>query len=258
MIRWLKTLFRAKCPCDPAAKVWVEYRLRWLSERFVHSAFLGAPVILPTLEFFPDPYDGTMRTVEPLMARVCGYMGVEPDDVELRVVDHGNRLHLVNDGGDALGGTAGTFRQGASRFQVTIDREELSRRDDLIGTMAHELAHARLLGGGLLTGSEFDNELVTDLTTLHLGLGVFLANSPRDWMSGYTNWPDSHLLKPEYMNRPMFGWALALLARFRNESRPAWFEHLDRHTRGEVEQGLRYLDETHDSSYLPRSRELLN
>lgn len=258
MLRWFASLFKPKCPCDIAAKVWVEYRLRWLSREFNDSAFSGGRIILPTREFFPDRYDGSEEAVYGLMVRVCGYMGVDPDEVDLRIVDHGNRLHLVNERGEALGGAAGTFQRGHSRFKVTVDRDELSRQDDLIGTMAHELAHVRLLGEGRLDGSEFDNELVTDLTTVHLGLGLFLANSPRDWMSGYTQWPDSALRKPEYMNRPMFGWALALLAHFRNETKPAWLEHLSRHARAEVERGLRYLDETRDSSYLPRSGELLN
>ncbi|MDP1827545.1 MAG: hypothetical protein Q8L48_30015 [Archangium sp.] len=77
-------------------------------------------------------------------------------------------------------------------------------------------------------------------------------------MSGYTEWPRSHLKKPEYMNRPMYGWALALLAHFRNESKPKWAKHLSRFARMEVEQGLRYLEATRDSSYLPREGELLN
>jgi len=112
------------------------------------------------------------------MGRVCGYMGVDVDDIELRIVDHGNRVHLVNESGDAIGGTAGTFQQGYSRYKIALDRDQLTQQDDLIGTMARELAHVRLLGGGLLSGDEFDNELVTDLTTVHLGLGLFLANSP--------------------------------------------------------------------------------
>ncbi len=192
------------------------------------------------------------------MGRVCGYMGVDVDDIELRIVDHGNRVHLVNESSDAIGGTAGTFQQGYSRYKIALDRDQLTQQDALIGTMAHELAHVRLLGGDLLSGDEFDNELVTDLTTVHLGLGLFLANSPRDWMSGYTHWPESHLRKPEYMNGPMYGWALALLAHFRSEPQPTWTEHLSRHAKGEVERGIRYLEETRDSSYLPRRRELLN
>ena len=82
----------------------------------------------------------------------------------------------------------------------------------LVGTMAHELAHVRLLGESRIMREEFDNELLTDLTTVAFGLGVFLANTPRNWDSHLEKWPDSDLNRPEYMSPPMFGYALAHLA----------------------------------------------
>src|SRR3954451_13366490 len=75
--------FRPTCPCDPAAKRWVEERLQWLTRQFGLSILLERPVILPTDEFFPDPYDGTPKTVKLMFNRVCDYMGVDPDDVDI-------------------------------------------------------------------------------------------------------------------------------------------------------------------------------
>jgi len=46
---------------------------------------LRAKVILPTAEFFPDPYDKTPATVEMLFQRVCSYMEVERSSIELEV-----------------------------------------------------------------------------------------------------------------------------------------------------------------------------
>lgn len=109
-------LFRPSCPCDSAAKGWIEKRLRWLSEQFEDSAFSGLPVVLPTNHFFPDR------------------------------------------------------------------------------------------------------------TTLN---------------------------KPEYMTAPMYAYALAHLAWFRDEPRPAWAKHLHWHFRPEFKQALRYLLETGDSSFQP-------
>lgn len=245
--RW----FRPTCPCDLAAKEWIEFRLEWLAGQFPDSAFTGRPVVEPTREFFPDFYDGTDAAVRRLLDRVCEYMGVAPRAVRLQLVARANRLALVNDEGQPLPDAAGTFEARSGQHLITIDRDELPNTSDLVGTMAHELAHVRLLGEGRLKSDEFDNELLTDLTAVHLGLGLFLANSPRDWMSGYTSWPNSHRQKPEYMNQPMYGWALALLARFRNESKPRWAEVLGGPARRELTQGLRYLAATNDSSYLP-------
>lgn len=49
----------------------------------------------------------------------------------------------------------------------------------------------------------------------------------------------------------MFGWALAHLAWFRGEDRPAWGKHLTSGARSNLAQGVRYLSKTGDSSYRP-------
>ena len=38
--------------------------------------------MLPTPEFFPDPWDGTERAVRAMFRRVCRFMGVEPETVK--------------------------------------------------------------------------------------------------------------------------------------------------------------------------------
>src|SRR5438105_1191598 len=147
MLGWL---FRPSCPCDPAAKAWVEERLQWLTEEFEDSAFTGRPLVLPTPEFFPDPYDGSRKAVRVL-----------------------------------------------------------------------------------------------------LGLGIFLANTPRNWDADYKKWPETDLNKPEYMTPPMFGYALAHLAWFRGEAKPDWARHLHWNARGDFRRALRFLHEVGESEYKP-------
>ena len=77
--------FRPTCPCDPEAKRWVEQRLRWLTRHFGLHVLLEAPVVLPTEEFFPDRWDASREAVRLLFDRVCGYMGVEPNAVRLKL-----------------------------------------------------------------------------------------------------------------------------------------------------------------------------
>ncbi len=251
MLGWL---LKPQCPCDQAAKVWLEYRLGWLDQQFPRSAFAGGRVVLPTTEFFPDLWDKSDEAVEALVRRVCRYMHIEPARVRLLFKGTAGRLHLVNEDGLAVPDAAGTFEGGdGSLHVVTLDRGEFENVEALVGTIAHELSHAKLLGEGRLDGDVFDNELLTDLTAVHFGFGVFLANSPRDWMSGYTKWPDSDLNKPEYMSAPMYGWALALLARARGEEKPRWADFLGSAARREFGRGQRYLSKTGDSSYRPAS-----
>ena len=147
---------------------------------------------------------------------------------------------------------AGLYEEGRTRFIVRLDEAGLSTPMDLVGTMAHELAHVRLLGEGHVDPEVFDNELLTDLTVVFFGLGIFLANSPRTWESQFTKWPDSALIRPEYMSRPMFGYALAHLAWFRGEEKPAWATHLHWNARPDLKQGIRYLFRTGASEFRPR------
>lgn len=248
MLGWL---FKPTCPCDPAAKAWVEERLQWLAEDFDDNAFNGRRIVLPTPEFFPDVYDGSKKSVRKLLDRVCEYMDVLPALISLKFLSDAGGIGLVDESGHELPGAAGTFEETDGKHIIRLHKSELDSPMGLVGTIAHELGHARLLRECRIMSEEFDNELLTDLTVVHFGLGIFLANSPRNWMSQMSTWPDSDLRRPEYMSPPMFGWALAHLAWFRGEESPAWARHLNGDARTNLKQGIRYLNATGDSEYKP-------
>jgi hypothetical protein len=261
--------FRPTCPCDPAAKRWVEDRLQWLAREFGLHILLERPVILPTPEFFPDPWDGSPKAARRMFRRVCGYMGVHPGDVELELFDDktpSTMRHLDPTAGFAAGTWSGADSTGPSgsspateweplgrgtRGVVRLERGGLDRPADLIGVIAHELAHQRLLGERRVRDDIFDNELLTDLTAVYHGFGVFLANNPRKSTGTQSHWPGTKLHRPEYLSEPMFGYALAHLAWFRDEDNPAWVKHLRWAPRAVFRQGLRYLQKTADSTFKP-------
>ncbi|MGL4422668.1 MAG: hypothetical protein ACRCZF_18510, partial [Gemmataceae bacterium] len=159
MLDWL---FRPSCPCDSSAKNWVEERLEWLANEFDDSAFQGRPIILPTPEFFPDPYDGSKKAIRRMLDRVCGYMDVVPDLVTLKLVAVAGKIDLVNEAGLALPDAAGTYEESDSKFIIRLDQSGLADPMSLVGTIAHELAHARLLGESRISHTVYDNELLTD------------------------------------------------------------------------------------------------
>ena len=249
MLGWL---FPPKCPCSLPAKQWLEERLQWLSEQFDDHVFNGKPLVLPTEKYFPDPYDGSQVAVRRLVTRACGYMDVDPEMVELKFVAQAGKLQFVNDAGQAIGQAAGTFKlRSDGTYRITIDEQGLHDPMELVGTIAHELAHARLLGEYRLQGDEFDHEITTDLTVVFLGMGIFLANVPRNWDSDRKKWPGTKLIRHEYMTRPMFSYALAHLAWFRGEKSPPWSEHLHFNAHPDFRQAVRYLFETEDSTFQP-------
>lgn len=244
--------FKPRCPVDVAAKRWIENRLQWLSGQFGRDTFTRRAVILPTNEFFPDPMDGSEASVRNLLDQVCRYMDVEPYRVELKMFTNQNPLWLVNDEGKYLPtGAAGLYDQQIGKTIIHIETSEMMNLSGLVGTMAHELSHLRLMGEERVTGDEYDNELLTDLTAVFHGFGIFLGNSPRNWDSLYSNWPGTNLKRPEYMTLPMFAYALAHSAWFRGKSKPDWYPFLSFDLKPCFKQGIRFLMETNDSTFAP-------
>ncbi|MBM3302774.1 MAG: hypothetical protein FJY85_22860, partial [Deltaproteobacteria bacterium] len=216
------------CPCDPLAKKWIERRLGWLSRQFPSNIFTDRPLILPTSDFFPDPYEPSKESAQALLVRVCQFMGVRESRVMLRFNHDPAKVWFVNSSGLYVPWpyAAGTYSRHRGGYLITLDVDELHNPTHLLATMAHELAHARLLGEGRIRGSHHDDELLTDLTAFFLGFAIFMANSPRVWVTLFTKWPGTQVNKPEYMTSPMYGYALAHLAWFQGQRKPAWIGYL--------------------------------
>src|SRR5262249_21156466 len=197
----------------PDEKAWVEGRFSWLAGQFGADRPKDAPVVLPTPEFFPDPYDGRPEDVPPLFGRVCGHLGLDPARFELALYSEADRPLLVGEAGRPLGGTAGLY-QGGERPVVWVESSRLADPPALVATLIHEACHDLLLGAGRLRGDEPDHEFVTDLLTVYMGLGVITANATiREsyWQSG--NWAGWSIGRQGYLTQPVYGYALALFAR---------------------------------------------
>src|SRR5688572_1324138 len=198
--------FKSRCPVDPTTRQWIDQRWKWLTNEFGSDLMVGSPTILPTNEFFPDRYDERDDdSVRMLLNRVCEYMQVPVDLVDWKIFSDEGRPQTVNRDGHEIGGAAGLYQEG-ERFAISIERDQRADAMHLVGTAVHELAHARLLGENRISADAFDNELLTDLTVVFHGLGIFLANVPRHWQSDTAVWPGTDLYKPEYMTGAMYGY----------------------------------------------------
>jgi HEAT repeat protein len=117
----------------------------------------------------------------------------------------------------------------------------------LVGTLAHELAHAILLGEGYLANEVPDHEYVTDLLTVFLGLGVFAANSVmRESYSRDSQWYVWQIGARGYLSERSFGYALAIWAWMRGENGAEWEVHLRPNVRAVMRDALTYLSKTGD------------
>ncbi len=105
----------------------------------------------------------------------------------------------------------------------------------LVATLAHELAHERLLGEGRIDPDRADGEPLTDLTTVFFGFGIFSANAAFEFSSSSRGWSTSAL---GYLTERMYGYALAYWSTLRGERLAGpWTQYLDTNPQGVVEAG---------------------
>jgi hypothetical protein len=236
MLGWLKP----RCPLDTGEKRWTEYRMRWLAGKLGLDRLVCCDVILPEHRFFPDPYNGTPDDAPRIFERVCGYMNLDPSRFD---------LHVLPD--DAIQGAVGLYHRG-ERPQIILAHSQLADPERLVATIAHELAHDILLGGGLIKADEDDHEPLTDLVPVFLGLGLFTANAPvRDRNYSQNNMHYFKIDRQGYLSSRMLGYALALFAYVRGESRPSWARYLRPDAAEPLKDGLRFLLKTGDSLFHP-------
>jgi hypothetical protein len=241
MLGWL--LRRPRCPLELWEKTWTEVRMRWLADRFGIQRLRQAEVLLPGDPSFPEPYHGTVEDTRLMMDRLCACMDLDPTRLELKVMPD-----------VCMPDAAGLYQRPRPRRRavIRVAESQLADPSALAATLAHELAHELLLGGGLLDESVYDHEWVTDLLPVYLGIGVFAANNTLREQSGQDGqWSWWSMGRQGYLPSRMFGYALALFAFLRDESSPAWAAHLRLDAASALGDGLRYLLRTGDSLFHP-------
>lgn len=229
--------FAPSCPVDLQSKVWVEQRLSWLIQRFGKDRILKAPRVLPTREFFPDPYHGTQEDVAPLFERVCQYMGADSRRFILKLFTEDSQPNVL-----------GLYEQSDSgRPRVKLLKSLLPDQEAVISTLSHEVAHDLLLGAGLLTGNEPDHEQLTDLLPVVLGMGTFHSNTAikqQNWIEGSMAY--SSIQRSGYLTAMVCGYAMGVIEWLRHSTSAPSVAYLGQDAAGSMRSGHRYLLKTGD------------
>ena len=223
--------FKAKLPVSDDERAWVDEGFRRLSRMLGDERMLMAPVVLPTDEFFPDRFEKSVAGLERIFQRVCGYMQVDPAELDLELIP--DQSELFEDlpefrmrSSDPAGLHFGKTRD--ERAVIAIKQDQLKDPLCLVATIAHELCHVILLDGERMSRETKDLEPMTDLATVFLGMGVFTANSARRFIQFQEDrrqgWSMSRM---GYLPEEIYGYALARFALLRNETPPKWAGYLD-------------------------------
>jgi hypothetical protein len=227
---------RPRLPISEADQQWVENGFDRLSRMLGRNRMLQAEMVLPDAKYFPDPYDRSLAAAERMFCRICEYMKVDRSRVNLELFpDQTEELReLLPYWESSQSGCAGFYVRDDEEKKMLVGLKQSQMDDPLVAvaTLAHELGHVILLGGGLVEHTEQDMEPLTDLLTVFLGFGIFNGNCAgrfRQWQNeGKQGWSMQRL---GYLPEPVYGYALARFAHERREHHPKWVIHLSTNLR---------------------------
>ena len=242
--------FTPKCPVDKRTKEWLETSFLWLLDHFGEDAFRRAEIILPSDKRFPERLFADENSINAYLKTVCGFMDVEYKNVSPKIfayTGHDNFYPLATP--DSIGSRpCGLYYYYARKHQIAIDQSLLSSPPSFVATIAHALAHAKLENDAVPEQNRENEELLTDLATIFLGMGIFTANS----IFGFDQFASarSHGWRAKrtgYIEEESAGYALALFAYMKGDTKPVWAKFLETNPKHYFKQGLKFLVKTGDT-----------
>ena len=244
------------CPVTDEQRRWIEERMLWLSDQFGRQSAQGE-LAIPGPDFYPRDYRATPEAIVELVRRVEAVMGVEPDRITVELFDGRQEAEAGVKRHFDTKRTVGRYRRREGGEFIEIDVTEADDPAVLTAIIAHELAHARLVGEGRYSSSSPMNEELTDLATVFLRMGLFVANASitfKPTTHGWSAEPLGELSERAllgsgdfkyshfgYLEEPEYGYAFACLCGLRREQDPAWAVHLDPTLRVLLRRSLAYF-----------------
>ncbi|MEO6540778.1 MAG: hypothetical protein ABIN74_07315, partial [Ferruginibacter sp.] len=174
-----------ECPIDLETRLWMENAFLWLAEQFGQENIVTKPMLFPTPHHFPIHYDGSIETLIKTAEIIANQMEIDVNEINLDIYsqniqefkgDLGHRIWTEFDKTSEEKLSAGLYfgKNEQGKYDVFIEKTNLSDPENLAATLAHEFAHIKLLGEERI---EFNDESLTDLTPVIFGLGIFNANA---------------------------------------------------------------------------------
>jgi hypothetical protein len=243
-----------ECPIDPEMRLWMENSFLWLATQFGHSNIATKPMLLPTPEHFPIQYDGSIESLTKTAEIVARQMEIDINEIRLDTYeqniqeftgDYGHRIWTEVDKDSEEKLAAGLYfdKNDQGKYDIFIEKKNLSDPENLVATLAHEFSHIKILGEKRL---DFNDEQLTDLTPVVFGLGIFNANSSFKEHKSFDSYGHNSI---GYLKQREWGYALALYAFFREEENPDWIKFLTPNIKADVKKSMGFINANTDKVF---------
>lgn len=166
---------------DAPDREWLIAELALLVERYGPEPLIARPLIEPTPAYFPDRWTPDRAGVARLIGRLLRYADLGELRVELDL-DAAPPAHV-----ELAGAIVSARHSGAPAWFSGIDERGVARfgcldahlgePEVLVAHLCHEVAHAWREHHRAGVADRDEEELLTDLTTVYLGFGVFTVNA---------------------------------------------------------------------------------
>jgi len=236
---------KAICPVPVEDVRWVRWAFSWLINNFGEELYDNKQILVPEYSSFPIQYNGQRESAEETLKIVAIQMDVLPEDIHLSIYAEGT--NSIGTGGifqsevfvEQQGGHSGGLYWGRNeednKYHIGLEQKVLRDPEEIVATLAHEIAHIKLLGEGRLTEND---EPLTDLATIVFGFGIFNANAAFHFKNTFDSWGYKRL---GYLSQMQWGFALAYWAYSRNDDNPDWIKYLSADLRSDFKKSMQYI-----------------
>lgn len=235
------------CPISENNRIWLENSFLLLLDFFGKEDTKKRKVLIPHYSDFPIKYTENEQSAFDTLKIVAGQMEINFDEIQLDFYnEHVKEISTGSPFGRGIflnaennnNGAAGLYwgKGENNKYEISLVRGKLKQPENMVATLAHELAHIKLLGENRI---EKNDEKLTDLTTVIFGLGIFNANAA---FQTFTKVDSYGWRKMGYLSQMEWGYALSLFAHVRGEKSPGWINHLTLNIKGDFIQGQNFIE----------------
>ncbi len=236
-----------QCPVNSETREWLEDCFLWFIENVGREKIKKVKVLTPNPLDFPIKYNGENESAISTMKIIAKQMELNSEDILLDIYTEGqseintggvfgNRLFLENVENENYSGGLYFGMQTDNKYHIAIEKKVLKDPISIVATLAHEIAHIKLLGEKRI---KENNEDLTDLMTIVYGLGIFSANVAFQMRRDFDSWSWS---KSGYLSQMEWGYGLALFAHIRGEKDPEWKNFLSQNIKSDFEMSMQFIN----------------